>query len=60
MSVVSITTSGTLPLWIDGKAVAAIGTRTGNITNPATGEVIRKAPIRITSYNVCYTKLLRI
>jgi malonate-semialdehyde dehydrogenase (acetylating)/methylmalonate-semialdehyde dehydrogenase len=45
MSVVGTTTSGTLPLWIDGKAVAATSTRTGNITNPATGEVIRKAPM---------------
>jgi malonate-semialdehyde dehydrogenase (acetylating)/methylmalonate-semialdehyde dehydrogenase len=45
MSVVSTTTSGTLPLWINGKAVPASSQRTGNITNPATGEVIRKAPL---------------
>jgi malonate-semialdehyde dehydrogenase (acetylating)/methylmalonate-semialdehyde dehydrogenase len=45
MSIVSTTTSGTLPLWIDGKATPATSTRTGNITNPATGEVIRKAPM---------------
>ncbi len=45
MSIVDTGTSGTLPLWIDGKAVAATGTRTGNVTNPATGEVVRKAPM---------------
>jgi malonate-semialdehyde dehydrogenase (acetylating) / methylmalonate-semialdehyde dehydrogenase len=45
MSIVDTNTSGTLPLWIGGKAVAATGTRTGGITNPATGEVIRKAPM---------------
>ncbi|MGH8635748.1 MAG: CoA-acylating methylmalonate-semialdehyde dehydrogenase [Burkholderiales bacterium] len=45
MSIVDTNTSGTLPLWIGGKAVAATGKRTGNITNPATGEVIRKAPM---------------
>jgi len=45
MSVVSTTTSGVLPMWIDGKAVAASSTRTTNVTNPATGEVVRKAPM---------------
>jgi malonate-semialdehyde dehydrogenase (acetylating) / methylmalonate-semialdehyde dehydrogenase len=35
----------TLPLWIGGKAVAAQATRTGIITNPATGKVIRHAPM---------------
>ena len=35
----------TLPLWIGGKAVAAKSTRTGQITNPATGEVIRHVPM---------------
>ncbi|MGH8667272.1 MAG: aldehyde dehydrogenase family protein, partial [Burkholderiales bacterium] len=45
MSIVDTNTTGTLPLWIGGKAVAATGKRTGNITNPATGEVVRKAPM---------------
>ncbi len=45
MSIVDTNTTGTLPLWIGGKAVAASGTRTGDITNPATGAVIRKAPM---------------
>ena len=45
MSIVDTNTSGTLPLWIGGKAVAASAARTGNITNPATGDVIRKAPM---------------
>ena len=45
MSIVDTNTTGTLPLWIGGKAVAASGTRTGNVTNPATGEVIRKVPM---------------
>ncbi len=35
----------TLPLWIGGKPVAAKSTRTGEITNPATGEVIRYVPM---------------
>ncbi len=34
----------TLPLWINGKHTPAHSTRTGDIFNPATGEVIRKAP----------------
>ena len=45
MSIVDTTTSGTLPMWIDGKATAAQSTRTAPITNPATGEVIRQAPM---------------
>ena len=45
MSIVSTTTGGTLPLWIDGKAVGATSARTGNVTNPATGEVVRNAPM---------------
>jgi malonate-semialdehyde dehydrogenase (acetylating)/methylmalonate-semialdehyde dehydrogenase len=35
----------TIPLWIGGKAVAAASTRTGEVTNPATGKVIRHAPM---------------
>lgn len=45
MSIVDTTTSGTLPMWIDGKAVTAQSKRTAPITNPATGEVIRQAPM---------------
>jgi malonate-semialdehyde dehydrogenase (acetylating)/methylmalonate-semialdehyde dehydrogenase len=45
MSIVETNTRGTLPLWINGRAVSATATRTGNITNPATGEVVRKAPM---------------
>jgi malonate-semialdehyde dehydrogenase (acetylating)/methylmalonate-semialdehyde dehydrogenase len=35
----------TLQLWIGGRAVAAKSSRTGEITNPATGRVIRHAPM---------------
>ena len=35
----------TLPFWIGGKAVPAASARTGDITNPATGKVIRQAPM---------------
>lgn len=34
-----------LPLWIGGKAVAAHTQRYGEVTNPATGEVIRHVPL---------------
>jgi malonate-semialdehyde dehydrogenase (acetylating) / methylmalonate-semialdehyde dehydrogenase len=34
-----------LPLWIGGKPVAAHSTRLGDITNPATGRVIRRVPL---------------
>ena len=34
-----------LPLWIGGQAVPATTTRYGEITNPATGEVIRHVPL---------------
>jgi malonate-semialdehyde dehydrogenase (acetylating)/methylmalonate-semialdehyde dehydrogenase len=34
-----------VPYWIGGKAVAASTTRLGDITNPATGEVIRHVPL---------------
>jgi malonate-semialdehyde dehydrogenase (acetylating)/methylmalonate-semialdehyde dehydrogenase len=39
-----LTTLERLPLWIDGKAVAATTSRYGEIANPATGEVIRHVP----------------
>ncbi|MCC6533786.1 MAG: CoA-acylating methylmalonate-semialdehyde dehydrogenase [Burkholderiales bacterium] len=45
MSIVDTSTGGTLPLWIGGRASDATSTRTADITNPATGEVIRKAPM---------------
>jgi malonate-semialdehyde dehydrogenase (acetylating)/methylmalonate-semialdehyde dehydrogenase len=45
MSIVDTSTRGALPMWIDGKAVAAQSPRTAPITNPATGEVIRQAPM---------------
>jgi malonate-semialdehyde dehydrogenase (acetylating) / methylmalonate-semialdehyde dehydrogenase len=34
-----------LPLWIDGKAIAAQTARFGEVTNPATGDVIRLVPL---------------
>jgi malonate-semialdehyde dehydrogenase (acetylating)/methylmalonate-semialdehyde dehydrogenase len=34
-----------LPLWIGGHAVAAHTTRYGEVTNPATGEVLRHVPL---------------
>jgi malonate-semialdehyde dehydrogenase (acetylating)/methylmalonate-semialdehyde dehydrogenase len=40
-----LTTLERLPLWIGGKAVAAQTKRYGEITNPATGEVIRHVPL---------------
>jgi malonate-semialdehyde dehydrogenase (acetylating)/methylmalonate-semialdehyde dehydrogenase len=36
---------GTVPLWIGGKPVTAESTRTGEVTNPATGKVIRHVPM---------------
>jgi malonate-semialdehyde dehydrogenase (acetylating)/methylmalonate-semialdehyde dehydrogenase len=33
-----------VPLWIDGKATPAASTRSGPVTNPATGQVIRTVP----------------
>src|SRR3954447_9404173 len=38
-----------LPLWIGGRAVAASTTRYGEVTNPATGEVIRHVPLANTA-----------
>jgi len=40
-----LTTLERLPLWIGGRAVAAHTTRYGEITNPATGEVVRHVPL---------------
>jgi malonate-semialdehyde dehydrogenase (acetylating) / methylmalonate-semialdehyde dehydrogenase len=34
-----------LPLWIGGRAVAPATTRYGEVTNPATGEVVRHVPL---------------
>ena len=35
----------TVSLWIDGKKTAARSARAGDVTNPATGAVIRKVPL---------------
>jgi malonate-semialdehyde dehydrogenase (acetylating)/methylmalonate-semialdehyde dehydrogenase len=40
-----LTTLKRLPLWINGKATPALTTRYGEVTNPATGEVIRHVPL---------------
>ncbi|MFO1325002.1 MAG: CoA-acylating methylmalonate-semialdehyde dehydrogenase [Burkholderiales bacterium] len=40
-----LTTLERLPLWIGGKAVPAQTKRYGEVTNPATGEVIRHVPL---------------
>ncbi len=40
-----LTTLERLPLWIGGKAVAPQTKRYGEVTNPATGEVIRHVPL---------------
>ena len=34
-----------IPLWINGKAVAATSTRAGDVTNPATGAVSGRVPL---------------
>ena len=39
-----LTTLERLPLWIGGRAHAPATTRYGEVTNPATGEVIRHVP----------------
>jgi malonate-semialdehyde dehydrogenase (acetylating)/methylmalonate-semialdehyde dehydrogenase len=39
-----LTTLERLPLWIGGRAVPARTTRYGEVTNPATGEVVRHVP----------------
>jgi len=40
-----LTTLERIPLWIGGKAVSATTSRYGEVTNPATGEVIRHVPL---------------
>ena len=40
-----LTTLERLPLWIGGRAVAAHTTRYAEVTNPATGEVLRHVPL---------------
>ena len=40
-----LTTLERLPLWINGRATAALTTRYGEVTNPATGEVVRHVPL---------------
>ncbi len=40
-----LTTLDRLPLWIGGRVVAAATTRYGEVTNPATGDVIRHVPL---------------
>ncbi len=40
-----LTTLERLPLWIGGKPVAAQTRRYGEVTNPATGEVVRHVPL---------------
>ena len=40
-----LTTFERLPLWIGGRAVPALTQRYGEVTNPATGEVIRHVPL---------------
>jgi malonate-semialdehyde dehydrogenase (acetylating)/methylmalonate-semialdehyde dehydrogenase len=34
----------TVPLWVNGRKQAASSTRSGDVTNPATGEVVRRVP----------------
>jgi malonate-semialdehyde dehydrogenase (acetylating) / methylmalonate-semialdehyde dehydrogenase len=40
-----LTTLERIPLWIGGKPVSATTNRYGEVTNPATGEVIRHVPL---------------
>ena len=40
----SVGTATSVPFWIDGRRVEPRGTRSGNVTNPATGEVTRTVP----------------
>jgi malonate-semialdehyde dehydrogenase (acetylating)/methylmalonate-semialdehyde dehydrogenase len=40
-----LTTLQRLPMWIGGKPVAARSARYGEVTNPATGEVVRHVPL---------------
>src|SRR5580765_7210152 len=43
-AVINPPTLATVPLWINGEKGAALSTRFGNVTNPATGQVIRTVP----------------
>src|SRR5215470_15630220 len=43
-SAVSTPAVARLPLWINGQVTTSNSTRFGDVTNPATGEVIRKVP----------------
>src|SRR5580765_5515846 len=43
-AVINPPTLATVPLWINGEKGAALSTRFGNVTNPATGQVIRSVP----------------
>ncbi len=38
-------TPSAIPLWIDGKKISALSTRFADVTNPATGAVIRRVPL---------------
>ena len=38
-------TQTVLPLWINGQARPAASTRLADITNPASGEIVRQAPL---------------
>ena len=40
----SVATAASVPFWIDGRRVGPRSTRSGNVTNPATGEVTRIVP----------------
>jgi malonate-semialdehyde dehydrogenase (acetylating)/methylmalonate-semialdehyde dehydrogenase len=42
---VGLTPLQRLPMWIGGRAVAARSTRCGEVTNPATAEVVRHVPL---------------
>ena len=40
-----LTTLERVPMWIGGNAVSPSTTRYGEVTNPATGEIIRHVPL---------------
>src|SRR5512141_421837 len=44
-NIVDLTTLDRLPLWIGGRTLAARTQRYGEVTNPATGEVVRHVPL---------------
>ena len=41
---VDVKTQDTVPLWINGRTQKASSTRSGDVTNPATGVVVRQVP----------------